>query len=384
MSDKTRSYTILHTESSLAWGGQERRILAEAEVMRTRGHRVLIGADPRSELWRRRRQAGLPGVPLEFGGLNNPKALMALRRILLSESVDILNTHSSLDSWVGMLAIHVRLSNSRRRRPQLVRTRHLTTPIQSTWPTRLLYQAPAAIITTGQAVKSLIVTRGRVPEGRIYPIPTGVSLTEFYPRPVRERLPTPRPWPEDAYIIGIVAVLRSWKGHLYLLEALKRVLAAGESAYLLIVGDGPYREVIQDRIRSLGLAEWVWLTGYQEQVADWLGRMDVVVLPSYANEGVPQALLQAMAMARPVVGTQVGGIPEIITSGVNGLLVPPRDREALAQALLTLIRHPEQAREYGRRGWALVQTHFSLDHMAEAVEAVYDRVMSKKSARSLF
>lgn len=370
MSRSPRTFTILHTESSLGWGGQERRILSEAEVMRARGHRVLIGADPRGELWHRGRQAGFPGVELHFGGWKNVTAVRVLRRVLRSAAVDILNTHSSLDSWVGLLATW-----PWRRRPKLIRTRHLTTPIRRTWPTRLLYQTPAALITTGEAVKTLIAAQARVPAARIYPIPTGVSLTAFAPR-APQSFSNPYPWPPGTYVIGIVAVLRSWKGHLYLLAALKQVLAAGESAGLVIVGDGPYREVIRERIHNLELDERVWLTGYQEQVADWLARMDVVVLPSYANEGVPQALLQAMAMGRPVIGTTCGGIPEIISPGVNGLLVPPRDSQALAQALLTLIRHPEQAREYGCQGLALVRERFSMTRMAEAVEAVYDRVMS--------
>ncbi|MFP3868082.1 MAG: glycosyltransferase family 4 protein [Desulfobacteraceae bacterium] len=377
MSRRRRTYTILHTESSRGWGGQERRILSEAGVMRERGHRLIIGADPRGELWPRCRQAGFAVVDLAFGGLNNLKAVGSLRQVYGSAAVDIVNTHSSLDSWIGLGSMVNPGRRAHHQRPQLIRTRHLTTPIQGTWPTRLLYQTPAAVITTGQAIKEMIINRARVPAERIFPIPTGVSLTEF--RPVEPRPPLPESWPPEAYVIGIVAVLRSWKGHLYLLEALQQLAAAGEPAYLLIVGDGPYREVIRDRIQSLGLGERVWMTGHQEQVADWLARMDVVVLPSYANEGVPQALLQAMAMARPVIGTSCGGIPEIITPGLNGLLVPPRDPDALARALQTLRRNPEQARDYGRQGLARVQANYSLHHMAEAVEAVYDRVLSREN-----
>ncbi|OPX20558.1 MAG: hypothetical protein BZ151_03175 [Desulfobacca sp. 4484_104] len=376
MTSKPRTYTILHTESSRGWGGQERRILTEAQIMRDRGHRLLIGADPRGQLWQRSRQAGFPGVNLEFGGLANLRAIWAIRRVCRAEAVDIINTHSSLDSWIGLVATANLSGRANQRRPRLIRTRHLTTPIQTTWPTRLLYQTPDAVITTGQAIKNLIMERARVPGARIYPIPTGVSLTEFYPRPAPVWTSLPQAWPEGAFIVGIVAVLRSWKGHLYLLEALKQVVAASEPAYLLIVGDGPYREVIRNRVQSLGLTERVWLTGHQEQVADWLARMDVVVLPSYANEGVPQALLQAMAMGKAVIGANFGGIAEIITPGQNGLLVPPRDPEALAQALLTLMRQPKRAKAYGRQGWALVQARYSLTHMAEAVEAVYDRVLS--------
>ncbi len=103
-------------------------------------------------------------------------------------------------------------------------------------------------------------------------------------------------------------MLRSWKGHLYLLEALQELVQAGIPAYLLVVGEGAYRVVIEERVRELNLAAWVRLAGYQDEVAPYFALMDAVVLASYANEGVPQALLQAMAMGRAVVGTSVGGI----------------------------------------------------------------------------
>lgn len=365
-----RPYTIVHTESSLGWGGQEQRLFVEAGIMQQRGHRVILAVDPRGELYSRARAAGCPVQPLLFGGQRTPAAVLALRRLLVREQVEILNTHSSLDSWVGLAAVL-----GRRSRTKLVRTRHLSTLIQTSWPTRLLYQSPDAIITTGQAIKDLIMARARVPAARIFSIPTGVPLDRFSPRPPDRRLLSRPDWPEHACIIGSVAVLRSWKGHLYLLAALRQVLQAGEEARLVLVGEGPYREVIAARLTELNLAGYVQLAGYQDNVPDWLAAMDIVVLASYANEGVPQSLLQAMALARPVIGTTCGGIPEIITPGVNGLLVPPKDPDALAQALLQLLRTPTQRQQFGARGLKLVKEHYSLEQMALATEKVYAGLM---------
>ncbi len=154
-------------------------------------------------------------------------------------------------------------------------------------------------------------------------------------------------------------------------------MQAGEKAYLVLVGDGPYREVIEAKVAELHLADSVYFAGYQDNIPDWLALMDVVVLASYANEGVPQSLLQAMAMARPVVGTTCGGIPEIVASGSNGLLVPAKDSQALAQALLELIRDPGKRRRFGSRGLALVQERYSLEQMAAATEKVYARILSE-------
>jgi glycosyltransferase involved in cell wall biosynthesis len=315
-----RSLAILHTEASLGWGGQERRILVEAQTMRQRGHRPAFATDPRGELYQRARQANFPVTPLVFGGAHNLKAWLRLRRLLEEQAVDVLNTHSSLDSWVGTL-----VWQTLRAKPLLVRTRHLS--------------------TTGQVTKQLLSQRLGVPAPRIFSIPTGVDLSEFAPQEKSQELLAQLKIPPNAFIFGSVAVLRSWKGHLYLLEALHELIQKGARAFLLLVGEGPYRPVIEEKIEQLGLQHWVHLAGFRDQVAPWFALMDVKVLASYANEGVPQSLLQALAMARPVVGATVGGIPEVIVEGETGLLVPPRDSRSLAQAMGRLMADPDFGRE---------------------------------------
>lgn len=363
-----QTYTILHTESSLGWGGQERRIFAEAVAMRQRGHRLLLACDPRGELFPRGRRAGFLVLPLEFGGWRNLKAGLALRRLVRRERVDILNTHSSLDSWVGMLALRGL------RKPLLVRTRHLSTPVKSSWPTRWLYQAPAAIITTSEGIRELLQQRVGADPARVFSIPTGVSLQDFRPRPADSSLRARLQIPPNSFVWGMVSVLRSWKGHLYALETLKELVDAGVQTHLLVVGEGPYRSLIEPRVKELGLADQVRLVGYQEEVAPWLALMEVVVMASYAHEGVPQAALQALALGKPVVGTRVGGIPEVVIPGETGLLVPPKDPHALARAVRELMEQPALRRKMGQQGREMVVEKYSLEQMAAAVERVYDFV----------
>ena len=362
-----KSLAILQTEASLGWGGQERRILVEALAMRQRGHRTAFVCDPRGELYQRARLQNFPVTPLVFGGIKNLGAWVGLRRLLSRAAVDILNTHSSLDSWVGTLAWR-----SLRNRPLLVRTRHLSTRVRDNRPTRWLYQTPAAIITTGKVTKDLLIERLGVPARRIFSIPTGVELAEFAPQEKSRELLAQLQIPADAFIFGSVAVLRSWKGHLDLLEAFHELLQQGARAFLLLVGEGPYRVVIEEKIAQLGLQHRVRLAGFRDQVAPWFALMDVKVLASYANEGVPQSLLQALAMARPVVGTTVGGIPEVIVDAETGLLVPPRDTRSLAQAMGRLMADPDYRRALGRRGRELVVEKFSMEQMAAEIEAVYE------------
>jgi len=362
-----KSLAILHTEASLGWGGQERRILVEGLAMRRRGHRPAFACDPRGELYRRARLHNFPVTPLVFGGVRNLGAWVGLRQLLGTGEFDILNTHSSLDSWVGTLAWR-----SLRPRPLLVRTRHLSTHVRDNRRTRWLYQTPAATITTGRVTKDLLVERLGVPARRIFSIPTGVELAEFTPQEKSRELLGQVKIPADAFIFGSVAVLRSWKGHLDLLEAFHELLQEGARAFLLLVGEGPYRVVIEEKIAQLGVQHRVRLAGFWDQVAPWFALMDVVALASYANEGVPQSLLQALAMARPVVGTAVGGIPEVIVHEETGLLVPPRDTRALARAMGRLMTDPDYRRQLGRRGREMVVEKFSMEQMAVEIEAVYE------------
>lgn len=363
-------YTILHTESSLGWGGQEHRIMAEAKIMRHRGHRLLMAGDPRGELCTRAQREDFAVFPLEFGGLKNFGAWRGLRRLLRQERVDILNTHSSLDSWVGFLAWL-----SLGKRPILIRTRHLSTRVSSNWPTRRLYRAPAAVITTSREIAGLLHGDLGVPRERLHAIPTGISLADFAPRPADPNLAARLNLPPGALVFGTVSVLRSWKGHLYLLEAFNHLVQEGLNAVLIIVGDGPYRPVIEERIHTLGLADTVRLVGHQDAVPQWLALMDAFVLASYAHEGVPQVLLQALAMGKPVAATAMGGIPEVIIPEETGLMAPPRDSRALARAMARLAQEPTLRAELSRRGPRKVASRYSLEQMADALEALYARLM---------
>jgi glycosyltransferase involved in cell wall biosynthesis len=371
MSMGKRRYTILHTESSLGWGGQEHRIVAEARIMRNRGHRLLIACDPRGELHHRAARAGLSVFPLKLGGRANFSAWLSLRRLLQQEQVNLLNTHSSLDSWVGFLA-WLTLGN----KIKLVRTRHLSTKVTPNWPTRRLYQAPAAVITTGQGISELLHQHLGVPRERLHAIPTGVDLTDFAPRPPDPNLAARLNIAAGTFVFGTISVLRSWKGHLYLLEAFKQLREEGLESILLIVGEGPYRPVIEDKITELGLGQEVRLVGHQDAVPEWLALMDAFVLASYANEGVPQALLQALAMGRPTVATRIGGIPEVIVPEEIGLLVPPRDSQALAQAMSRLARDAFFRETLSHRGPELLASRYSLEQMADALEALYAGIIA--------
>lgn len=356
---------IVHTESSLGWGGQEIRILTEAMGMRQRGHAVTLIAPPTARIFHAAEERNIHVVALPIGR-KNLKGLLALRRWLISHPCDVINTHSSTDSWLAALA-----TRFMRHAPPLVRTRHISAAIPDNAATRWLYQSATSFIaTTGERLRQQLIKHNGFDPARISSVPTGIDTDRFVPgnRTIaRGQLNLPLAAP----IAGIVATLRSWKGHAYLLEAFARL--ADPSALLLIVGDGPQRQNLEQEIARLNLSGRVLMPGNQRDVIPWLHAMDVFALPSYANEGVPQALMQAMACGLPVISTPIGSITEAVQDGVSGRIVPARDVEQLQQAIQALLQDPERRAAFGAAARKTAIEKFGVDAMLDKMEAIFNQ-----------
>lgn len=356
---------IVHTESSLGWGGQEIRVLTEAMGMIQRGHAVTLIAPPTARIFHAAEERNIPVVALPIGR-KKLSGVLALRRWLKAHPCDIINTHSSTDSWLSALA-----TQSMRAAPPLVRTRHISASIPDNAATRWLYQsATRYIATTGERLRQQLIKDNGYDASRITSVPTGIDTDRFVPgnRTIaRGQLNLP----VNAPIVGIVATLRSWKGHTYLLDAFARL--ADPTTLLLIVGDGPQRHNLEREIEKLHLTGRVLMPGNQRDVAPWLNAMDVFVLPSYANEGVPQALMQAMSCGLPVISTPIGSITEAVQDDVSGRIVPARDPAQLHQAIQALFNDPERSVAFGAAARRTAIERFGVDAMLDKMEAIFIR-----------
>ena len=358
---------ILHTENSLGWGGQEIRILSEIEGMRGRGHEMHLICPPGARIFAEAGRRGIPvtALPIEK---KRVRGLLALRAWLAAHRVDVINTHSSTDSWLTALAC-----TTLGRAPPIVRTRHISASVPNNAATRWLYtRATRSIVTTGEALKAQLVRDNGFPAERIVSIPTGIDLARFSPAATAEEKRTIRAslgLPGEARIIGIVATLRSWKGHRYLVEAFACLDDA--NTHLLIVGDGPQRAALDALVAAKGLGGRVTFAGNQSDVVPWLKAIDIFTLPSYANEGVPQAILQAFACALPVVTTAAGAIGEVARDGETALVVGMEDAGALARGIRRLLDDPALAQGLAQRAHAMAQASFSLDAMLDRMENVF-------------
>ena len=362
---------IIHTEASTGWGGQEIRILTEAAGMRARGHDVALLASIGSRIVAEAPRYGVPVTALPIGR-KRPAGLRAMTRALAERRIDVVNTHSSTDSWLAALAC-AWLRARRRATPVLIRTRHVSVAVPNDVATRWLYRrATQRTVTTGEALREQLVRDNGLDPDRVESVPTGIDAARFG-RIARNDARRTLGLPQDASLVGIVATLRSWKGHRHLVAALARMRRV--DAQLVIVGDGPQREALAAQVTALGVRARVTFAGQQQDVAPWFAAFDVAALPSYANEGVPQALLQAMFARVPVVTTDAGAIPEIARDGDTATVVPREDPTALAVALDALLDDPARGAAQAERAYAFVAQRYALDGMLERMEEVFRRAL---------
>jgi glycosyltransferase involved in cell wall biosynthesis len=368
-----KKFTILHTEWSEGWGGQELRVLAEMQAHQSLGHRLSLLCPPNTRLAGEAEALGIRVFPHKIRQAWDLKAVRRIKALIREAGVEILHTHSSVDSWAGALA--ARWDGT----PVLVRTRHISVPVKRPRWNRLYY-FPDAVITAGEHIRRDLLRTHRIPPERIVSIPTGVDTRRFFPRPPERTLKKTLGLAEEALVITLVAVLRTQKRHEIIINAAREVLTVFPQARFLFVGEGPGRERIQKEIRARGLEAFFTLTGYRSDIPEILSLTDVGVISSKA-EGIPQFLLQTMAMGKPVIATKVGGIPEIITSGGSGLLIPPEDPQALAGALRQVLSDPTAARRLGEEGRRLIERGHTLERMSAKVLQVYRRAWEDKQLR---
>ncbi|MDO8533892.1 MAG: glycosyltransferase [Xanthobacteraceae bacterium] len=353
---------ILHTEASTGWGGQEIRILDESSGLRARGYEVRIAAPVEAQIVAAAKRRGIPVHPVPINR-RGPRAIWALLQLFKELRPDVVVTHSSTDTW--LVALSARISSVR---PAVIRMRHLSTPVAHGPLNRWLYGAALQrLVTTGAAIRLTLIEKLRLDPDSVISIPTGTDMSRFAPGDrahARAQLGLPALSP----IIGIVATLRSWKGHRFLISALKDPRLA--AVMLVIVGDGPQDGALQEQVTAAGLTDRVVFAGRQNDVAPWLHALDVFALPSTGHETTPQAIQQAMACGIPVVTTPAGAGLELVLDGETGLVVTSENVAAIADAIVRILNDRELARRLAEAGRNHVMTRFTATAMLDAMEAV--------------
>ncbi|MEM4188093.1 MAG: glycosyltransferase family 4 protein [Candidatus Hadarchaeum sp.] len=309
------------------------------------------------------------------------KALIKLYQLIRRERPHIVHTHTTKAGFLGRLA--ARLAGV----PIVVHTYHghVLHGYYGPSKTRLLRSMERALarltdclIAISELIKRDLVAYGVASAEKIAVIPLGFDLEPFLCNQVyKGKLRRELGLNEDARIVGIVGRIFPIKNHRLFLDAAVRVATREPNAYFVVVGDGILRSEMEGYAQKLGIAPRVFFLGWRRDLPRIYADLDLLVVSS-DNEGTPVSAIEAMASGCPVVGTSVGGLPDIILEGETGYLVPPRDPEALAAAVLSLLQDREIAARMGQTARALAKDRFSLQRLVSDVQNLYESLLVSK------
>ncbi|MCW8904727.1 TIGR03088 family PEP-CTERM/XrtA system glycosyltransferase [Sedimenticola sp.] len=248
------------------------------------------------------------------------------------------------------------------------------------WLRRLHRPLIEHYIPLSQDLERYLTDKIGIDQSRITQIYNGVDTERFRPAPIGgTMLPVKGFSDADAIVIGTVGRFQSVKDQLNLAEGFIQLLEKypdlKKTARLVMIGDGPLREPVLERLNVAGYADLVWAPGPMNDIDTLLPALDIFVLPSLA-EGISNTLLEAMACGLPIIATAVGGNPELVIDGVNGTLIPAADSQAMAEALKQYLDNPERLKKEGSEGRRRAEEQFSITAMVESYLSVYDRMLS--------
>ncbi len=311
--------------------------------------------------------------PLSMAGDVDPRFPYALHRIIRRWAPDVIHVHSrrGADWWGGLLAKYNRI-------PALI-TRRVDNP-EIGWAARMKYGLYQRVAVISHGIKNVLLRTG-VPEKKMVVIPSSVEPESF-------EIPCRRSWfletcrPHEEHIpIAMIAQFIPRKGHQTLVEAAPRIVRKFPMVRFLLFGRGPLQARIKEEVKRRSLDDHFLFMGYRSDLPRFLPCVTLVVHPARL-EGLGVSLIQAAAAGRPIVACRAGGIPEVVRDGFNGLLVPPSDPEALAEAVAELLENPHLRHVFGENGRKYARSKFHPQKMVSAYLKLYSEIRSGRGTVS--
>jgi glycosyltransferase involved in cell wall biosynthesis len=370
--------SIMQICTSPSWGGMEMHVGFLSTHLAKRGHQIIPVCCPSSPLERDLRERGFIPLQLRRGGYLHLTGIRKLAQWLEKHAVDVVHSHYSRDLWTIVPALQMD-----RRRVPLIFTKHIgTQKPKRDFLHRWIYQRVDQVLAISEAIrKNLIATHPLAPE-RVTVIHHGVDLEQFAPERIdRMAVRQELGYEPQHLVLGIVGRLQISKGYLEFLEMARRLRSEMPQARFLLVGEATRGEageahMILDKIREWQLEPVVRWVGFRRDIPRLLAAMDIFVFPSHA-EAFGLVLIEAMAMAKPVVSSNCDGVLDIVLDRQTGLMVPPRNVDALTHAVLSLAHDAAQRLELGRRARTHVLHFFALERMLNEIETIYHNALSE-------
>lgn len=358
---------ILQVVSSTRTSGAEKHIVVLSEGLRERGHEILAVCPPGGWLPGQLRGAGIPVIETPMNGLNGSRAALTLRKAVVQNQVDVIHTHLTRATYVGYCA-------GLMAKVPVISTVHVFTPdIAYRWLPRQKHW----FVAVSEHVRQALLKRGLL-ASRVHTVYNG---TEFRPEErlaphgelsVRAELGLPA----DAELVGLFGRVDTFKGHQIVVRAARSIVDRCPRAHFVFVGpaESGIQQALWEIASSQGVEDRLRFTGVRDDVPRLLAAMDVATLPS-ETEACSMAIIEAMAMGKPVVATRAGGNPELIVDSETGFLIE-RTPEALAQAVVALLQDSERRIRFGKAALGRAESMFSAPVMAKNMEAFYKHVLS--------
>ena len=364
----------LHVDTARTWRGGQNQVLLTVNGLRSIGQRAALVAHPDGEL-RRRAAEGLDLIPIAPRTEMDLSAAWRFARVVKRLAPDVIHAHDPHGVAMASLALSLGAGSATAgRAPALVASRRVDFHLKGNSFSRWKYRQVDCFIAASEAIRRMLVGDG-VPAEQTVTVHEGIDVDHVLAAPpvnVHEAFFLPH----GAPVVGNVAALVPHKGQRYLIDAAHLVVQQVPDARFVILGEGELREHLLKQVHEHRLEKHVLLPGFRTDVLGCLKAFDLFVMSS-VTEGLGTSLLDAMAASRPIVATTTGGIPEIVEDGVNGLLVPPRDHHALADAIVGVLKDAELRRRMGEAGFARVNERFTVERMVAATAVVYARAAGR-------
>ncbi len=376
---------VMHFRREVPTGGGPESLIVDIarHLDRTRFDLVVTvfgppgaGAEHRSPLLDALRDTGTATFVLPARHRLDRRPAADLARLLDDQRIDILHAHDHRSNLIAYLAT--------RRRPT-VRVATLHQPLRRYWwllhwelLDEWVWRHFERAVPVAGAIGEEVLAKHPELAGRVTPVLNGVDLTRFCPGGARENVRAEFGIPDTATLCVTIGRFLPDKGLNYLLEAARQVLDVRKDVYWLLAGRGPLEQELRRQAADLRVTDRVIFAGFRTDVRDLLAAGDIMVVSSTC-EGCSVAILEAMACARPVVATRVGGTPEIIEDGMNGVIIEPRRPDEIARAVMQLADAPDRRNRLGRTAEQHVREHFSIQRMVRRYEEIYADLVTPPS-----
>jgi glycosyltransferase involved in cell wall biosynthesis len=365
---------VLMIDSEETWRGGEGQLYLLMQGLSEYGVQTTLAAPEASAIAGRARELGVPCLPLSISGGLDLAAAWRLRRYLRAHPFDIVHCHSSHAHSVAFPSV----ASMSHGRPRLVVSRRVDFAVAKSGLSRLKYRHADVFVAISRGVRDVLIRCGVAAE-RIELVRSGIDLNKFAGVKDNRYLLKEFGLTAKTPVVGNIAALAPHKSQVDFVRAARLVKRDIPDARFFIVGEGDSRPSLESLIRELEMTDDVILTGFRQDVLEILSLLDCFVLSSYL-EGLCTSIMDAQACGVSVVATNTGGVPDLVDDGVTGILVPPRDPEQLAQAIVRMLREPG-LRENCVRAAKEKSKSYDYRNMVAGTVAVYNGLLGQRGVR---